>query len=271
MNINDQYRDADEELVINLAELFYLFCDKFKMLLLMAVIGAVAVGAFTFFLIAPKYEATAQLYVVSASSDSVVNLSDLQIGTSLTADYKQLVLSRPMMESVIKNLSLQDVTVEQLRKMLEVNNPSGTRILEITATSTDPVQSRDIANEVAVLAVKWLPSVMESNEPNIAEEAIVPTVKSSPSYPLNALLGAVVLAVLYFAVCVVKYLYNDTITSSEQMERYFGAMPLAAIPEDKALFVARESPRSPRRWALASAKKPGRRAATSGAGGSRRK
>ena len=90
--------------------------------------------------------------MVSASNDSVVNLSDLQIGTNLTADYEELLLSRPVMESVIHNLRLTDTTVEGLREQIKIVNKSGTRILEISATTEDPALSAKIANEVAELA-----------------------------------------------------------------------------------------------------------------------
>ena len=75
---------------IDLLELFYLFRQKLLWILAALVIGGLGVGAFTYFFITPTYEATAKLYIVSASNDSVVNLSDLQIGTSLTADYQEL-------------------------------------------------------------------------------------------------------------------------------------------------------------------------------------
>ena len=102
-------RQADEDLGIDLYDLFYLFRQKLPGILVSMVLGGMLVGMFTFFFIAPKYEATSKLYIVSSSSDSVVNLTDLQIGTSLTADYEELVLSRPVLESVIENLGLDDV------------------------------------------------------------------------------------------------------------------------------------------------------------------
>lgn len=224
---------VNEESEIDLVELFYLFRQKLLWILAALVIGGLGVGAFTYFFITPTYEATAKLYIVSASNDSVVNLSDLQIGTSLTADYQELVLSRPMMMSVIQNLDLEDTSVEDLRKMLTIRNPSGTRILEITATSTDPNQAERIANEMARLAVTWLPETMESNEPNISEEAIVPEKKAAPSYTKNTVIGAVVCAVLCYGFFVVRYLMDDSIRTSDELEKYFGLAPLTSIPEEK--------------------------------------
>lgn len=220
-----------EEDVIDLKDIFFIVRQKWLKIIAFFALGAVVAGLVTALLITPKYTATASIYVVSASNDSVVDLTDLQIGTSLTADYETLLMGRPMMESVIKNLELNDITVTQLRSMITISNPSGTRILNIKATSADPEQARDIANEMAQLGVSWLPEVMDSNAPNIAEEAVTPSVPSSPSLVRNVALGALVFAVLYVAFVVVRFMMNDTIRSSEELERYFGIVPLAVVPE----------------------------------------
>lgn len=237
MEVNDnllaQMADEDE-VVIDLVELYQLFMEKLKYIILIAILGGLVVGGAVYYFVAPTYKATSKLYIVSASNDSVVNLSDLQIGTNLTADYKELVLSRPMLESTIQNLSL-DMTPAQLLSMLQISNTNGTRILTITTTSTDPQQAKDISNEMAKLAVSWLPQIMESNEPNIVEEAVLPMVKSGPSVKRDAAIGALAAAMLYFGICVIQMLMNKVIMTSEDMEHYFGSVPLTAIPEEEII------------------------------------
>jgi len=235
MNENEIRRREDEEIEIDLYDLLYLFRSKLAFLILAAVLGGAVVFAATWFLVTPTYEATASLYVVSASNDSVVNLTDLQIGTSLTADYEELVLSRPMLESVIANLQLDryDIGVENLAGMISVNNPTGTRILRITASSTIPQQATDIANEMAEMAVTWLPEIMESNAPNVSEDAVLPTKIASPNYVMNTLVGAMAALLIYAALLVFRYVQDDTIRSGDQLEKYFGITPLAQVPEEK--------------------------------------
>ena len=90
---------TNDEVEIDLVDLGYVLLDKWRYLLISLIAGAVLLGAYSFFFIAPTYESTVKLYVVSASDDSVVNLSDLNLGTSLTADYEQLMLSYPVITS----------------------------------------------------------------------------------------------------------------------------------------------------------------------------
>ena len=233
-----------EEMEIDLRELLHLLRQKILIILTALLVGGILTSVATYFFIKPTYKASSLLYVVSASNDSVVNLSDLQIGTNLTADYEELLLSRPVMESVLRNLKLRETTsVKELREMLSITNKSGTRILEISATTGDPKLSADIANKVAELATTWLPAVMECNEPHVAEEAVVPTRRAGPSYVRNTVIGALVLALLVYGVYVVRYLYDDSIRTEEDMEKYFGLMPLAVIPEENDTAPEEESAR----------------------------
>lgn len=144
--------DTDDEMEIDLLDLAYVLLDKIHYIILCLLVGAVMLNAFSFFCIRPTYQAVAKMYVVSASNDSVVDLTDLNIGTSLTSDYEQLMLSYPVLDQVIDELNL-DMETEELAEMITLENPQDTRILNVTATSTDPVEAMNIANKLAEVSV----------------------------------------------------------------------------------------------------------------------
>ena len=223
--------DAGRENEVDLVDLFYLLWGHIWVILGCLAAGAAAALLITRFCITPLYEATSSLYVVSASNNSVVNLTDLQIGSQLTADYQELMRSRPLLEDVIRRLSLEGMTVEQLEKSIRITNTSDTRILKVTASSPDPQQAAAIANELVSLARVYLPQIMETQEPNLVEEAVVPTRKASPSYLYNLVLGGILGAALSCGVLVGRRLLNDTLVTPEDMARCFGVEPLATIPE----------------------------------------
>lgn len=187
-------------------------------ILLCLVLGAAVAFGYTRFLVTPLYKAASSIYIVSASNNSVVNLTDLQIGAQLTADYRELMYSRPLLEDVIENLDLE-TTTKKLSDMIEVTNTSGTRILKITVTSPDPVEAADIANELVKQACIYLPQIMETDEPNLVERAIPPTVKSSPSHAKNIVLGGLLGVVLCCGVLVVQYLLDDTLKTPDDVVR----------------------------------------------------
>lgn len=229
MNIN---QNMEDEVEIDLVELLYYFRSKLLFIALSFIIGVLISGVITYCFITPKYKATSKLYMVSASTDSIVNLADLNLGTSLSEDYAELIQTRPVIESVIEELNLS-YTYEELLEMLSVGTVSKTRILTITTTSTIPEEAKDISNALVSKAITYLPSVMETAEPNIAEQAIVPTRKSSPSYAKNMAIGSVGCLVLCLLILTLLFMRDDTMKTAEDIEKVFGLMPLTVIPEGK--------------------------------------
>lgn len=230
--INQVNTMDNEEDVIDLMDLFYVLKGHLVSIILVTILAGILGFFGTKFLVKPTYESTAKIYVVSASNNSVVNLSDLQIGSQLTSDYEELFVSRPVLQDVIDNLSL-DYTTKQLANMIDVTNISDTRILAITVTTTDANLSSEIANELVNQGVQHLPEVMETEAPNVVEAAIPATEKAGPSLTKNAAIAALVGMLAMCAIYIVKYLMNDTLVTPDDVEKYLGFQPLASIPEAK--------------------------------------
>ncbi len=215
---------------IDLVDLFGYYMSRLPLLIAAVVIGAMVSGLFTHYFIPNRYTAVSRMYMISASSDSVLNLSDLNLGASLSNDYVELMKSRPIVEEVIDTLGLE-YTYEQVVGMIGLSVVNNTRIVKISATSTDPYEAMQISNEMARVSKIQLPKVMDAPAPTIVEEAVLPAYKSSPSLSRNVMMGAMLLLVLVLGVLTVFYLMDDTIKTSEDVEREFGIMPLTVIPE----------------------------------------
>lgn len=221
-----------EEIEIDLLDLFYYYRTKIVWIIAAFLVGALLAGVVTQFAMTPKYTATSTMYMVSSSSGSVVDFTDLNIGESLSQDYVELMKTRPLIEDVIKDLQL-DYVYEDLLGMVEYSVVADTRIIKINVTSPDPKEARDIANEIADKTEKQLPLLMDAPKPNIAERAILPDTKSSPSLTKNVMIGALLFLLGCLAVLTVLYLMDDTLKTAEDVEKHFGVMPLTVIPEGK--------------------------------------
>lgn len=222
--------EIDED--IDLIELFSYYLDRIRWLIGAFLIGALLAGLITHFAITPKYTATAKMYMVSASSQSVVDLTDLNIGQSISGDYVELLKTRPVIEGVIQDLNLP-YSYSQLVGMLDLSVIETTRVISIKATSTDPREAMNIANALAEQGVSALPKLMETPEPHIAEYAIVPVNKSSPSLTKNTAVGALLALLIMLAIFTTQFVLDDTFKTAEDIEKEFGVMPLSVIPEGK--------------------------------------
>ena len=237
--------NVNDEVEIDLEEILYLLWGNIVKILICMVVGAVIAFGYTFFLVTPMYTATARMYILASSSNSVVNLSDLQISNNLRADYQELLTSRPLIEDVIKDLQL-NYEYGGLVKMVKITNPSDTRILNVTVTTPSGQMSADIANDLVKQAKVYLPRIMKTDEPSIFEDAIVPTRKSSPSYSRNTIIGALLGALACCAFLIIRHISNDTMVTPDDVYKTLGIEPLATIPEGNLGSFNREAERKKR-------------------------
>lgn len=220
----------NDEIEIDLREVFHVLWRKLWALILFLVVGACVAGAATM-LMTPQYQATSTLYMFSKETD-LSSLTSLQIGSQLTADYEKLATSRPVVEKVIQQLGL-DMPYEEFVSMIEIANPTDTHMLTVTVTSTDPQEAAKISNALSEALSDRVEEVIDTDRPNQVEEAVVPEKPSSPSLKKNVVIGAVIGFVLAAAVILVQYFLDDTIQTEEDVTKYLGLNTLASVPAER--------------------------------------
>lgn len=227
-------KEKQGDIEIDLVEIFFLLKKKLWIILLAGLIVAGASGAITRYFIQPLYSSTSKLYILTKST-SITSFADIQIGSSLTKDYIQLVQSRPVVDQVITNLNLNR-DYEQLLKQMTFSNPADTRILVMTAEDPDPVLAKDIVDQFAKVSRETLSAIMKTDEPSIVELGYIAEKPVSPNMFKNILIGAILGILVSSAVVIMLYLIDDTVKSADDIEKYLGLNTMAAIPlqeEDK--------------------------------------
>lgn len=216
---------------IDLREVFFALKKRALIILAALVAGALIAGAYTKLLVTPMYSSTATMLVLSKDT-TLTSIADLQLGTQLTNDYSVLLTSRPVLEEVIDNLGL-DMGYGSLKGAITLNNPSNTRILEITVQNSDPELARDLVNELAHTASDYIGDKMEVIPPKVIEEGEVSTSQISPNTKKNIMLGALAGAVLAAGVVVLMSVLDDSIRSEDDIENFLGMPTLASVPDRK--------------------------------------
>lgn len=225
-------QNEESVIEIDLQALLFRLLDKWLFIVGAALAGAIVMAILSFFFITPMYEATSKLYVLSAS-DSAVNLSDLQIGAYLTKDYQEVFTNWEVHQQVIDNLGL-GYTYEELGGMLTLVNPSDTRILRITIRNKDPQEAKEIANEYADVAKRYIGVTMKTEEPMIMSEALLPTRPVSPRKAMNTFLGFVLAGFIAAAIVVAQFILDDKTKTAEEILKYANMPTLAVVPAEES-------------------------------------
>lgn len=222
----------NEEIEVDLFEVLLLLVSKAWLIILAGILTATIGFVYSAFFIAPTYKSTTKIYIQNKQQENVVTYAEMQVGIQLTKDYGELITSRMVLEKVIQDMELEDMSYESLLAKVQVTNPEDTRIMTITVTDTDPMMAMELANCIRETASDHITNVMDIEAVNIAETANLPTKKAGPSITKWTVLGGCVGAFFVIAVVLILFFLDDTIKSSDDVERYLGLSTLALIPLD---------------------------------------
>lgn len=193
----------------------------------------VAVFAFlgTYFFIQPTYTSSTRIYVVNQADDGK-NLSaqDLQAGTFLTKDYKEIITSNDVLSEVIKEEKL-NMTEADLAKMISVNIPTDTRLISISVNAKTGQDAQSLANKVRDVAAEKIKKVTKVEDVTTLEDAKLPDSPSSPNIKRNVALGAVLGGFLAIVGVLVREILDDRIRRPEDIEDALGLTLLGIVPD----------------------------------------
>ena len=231
--MNNQENQAVEIDVF--AMLKTLWKRKFS-IVLVALVFAIAAFGYSAFLAKKEYQSTSRIYVVSRQNqeNNALTNSDLQAGSYLVKDYREIILSQNVLTQAIEELKL-DMTPAELSKKISVSVPTDTRILSITAKDGDPKEAARIANGLRNVAAEKIISVTKVSDVTTLDEAEVPQSPSSPNIKRNVLLGFVAGAGLIVVLLVVVEVLDDRVKRPEDVEELMGLPLLGVVPDIKKL------------------------------------
>lgn len=225
-------REIDkEELTIDLVELFKALWSKIHIIILSGILVALLAFVGTKLLITPTYTSVTKVYVLTRQdSNASVTYSDLQTSSQFMKDYMELVKSRPVLEQVIAVLNL-DKSVGELESMISVSTTqTDTRILSISVESEDPKEAKEIADAVRESAGIQITKIMDADAVNTVEDGNLPTAPSSPNTLKNTALGGILGIFIAMGIIVLIFILDDTIKTSDDVEKYLGLTVLTSIP-----------------------------------------
>lgn len=224
-----QNTNTEDVIEIDLQELFGLLLHWLWLIVLCGIVTGLAGFCISKFVITPQYQSTTKVYILNKQDNSTLTYSDMQLGTQLTKDYAQLIKGRDVLEPVIAACGLTE-SYGSFADRVQVETLTDTRIIAITVEDPDPVMAQMIATEIRKVASEHIKNVMDIQAVNVAEEAYLPTEPSSPSVLKWTGIGLLLGVFLCAMILVIRFLMDDTIKTSDDVEKYLGLSTLAMIP-----------------------------------------
>ena len=222
----------NKEISIDVIQLLKILWKKKITIILTAIIAAVLAFCVSSFVLKPEYSSTTRIYVVNRNQSDKVGLTnqDLQAGTYLVKDYKEIILSQDVLEKVISNLKLEK-TVRELSKKIQVTVPVDTRIVSITVKNAQPEEASRIANALREVAAEKIISVTRVSDVTTLEEARPALSPSSPNIRRNTLLAFLAGGAVMVISVLLLELLDDRVKRPEDVEEVMQIALLGIVPD----------------------------------------
>ena len=218
-------------LEIDVLQLFRALWKRKLVILLVAIITSSVAFAYSTFIIKHEFTSTTRIYVVSRNQEEKSGLTnqDLQAGSYLVKDYREIILSQDVLEKVVSDLKL-DLTPKGLANKIKVTVPVDTRIVSISVNDRVPEEASRIANSLREVAAQKIISITRVSDVTTLEEARPAISPSSPNIRRNTVIGAGLGASLVIVVVLLIELFDDRVKRPEDIEDVMEISLLGVIP-----------------------------------------
>ncbi|CYV43158.1 YveK family protein [Streptococcus suis] len=203
------------------------------LIILTALFGAGIAFVYSSFLVTPQFDSTTRIYVVSQNVEAGAGLTsqELQAGTYLVKDYKEIILSQDVLTQVATELNLK----ESLKEKISVSIPVDTRIVSISVRDADPNEAARIANSLRTFAAQKIVEVTKVSEVTTLEEAVPAEEPSTPNTKRNILLGLLAGGILATGIILAMEVLDDRVKRPQDIEEVMGLTLLGVVPDLKKL------------------------------------
>lgn len=222
--------DLNEMEEIDLLELFRAVLKYIKLIIVLCIVFGLGGFLGTKFLITPTYTASTSIYLTPQISESgSLDYNSQMANSKLVTNVVNLMTQNNVMSEVAKDVGLENAA--SVKKCISVTNETNTEIVTITATTTDPKLSKDIANGTVNTFIKTMQKNLNVRNIEIVDKAKLSYVPSGPNIKKNTMLATMVGFVLGCGYAVLRFLFDNRLRTKEEAEKYLGIPVFCEIPE----------------------------------------
>ncbi|HEM6309395.1 TPA: capsular biosynthesis protein CpsC [Streptococcus suis] len=220
-------------LEIDVLSLLKTLWRKKFLIIITALLGAGIAFVYSSFLVTPQFDSTTRIYVVSQNVEAGAGLTnqELQAGTYLVKDYKEIILSQDVLTQVATELNLK----ESLKDKISVSIPVDTRIVSISVRDADPNEAARIANSLRTFAAQKIVEVTKVSDVTTLEEAVPAEEPTTPNTKRNILLGLLAGGILATGIILAMEVLDDRVKRPQDVEEVMGLTLLGVVPDSKKL------------------------------------
>ena len=214
---------------INIKELFDYIKERAWIIGIALVLSLTASVIYTGAIKKPIYKSSTTYVLISDSGNDGITTNEVTLNEKLIATYKEMIKGRPILESVIQELNL-DETTGSLSKKISVEQIKTSSMIRITVTDKDPEMAKNIAESIAVKFPEQVKKTYGMDNLSQYEEPILPTTPANKSNKKEIILingGSLALSLM---IIFMFFYFDNTIKDQEQVQEKTNLPVLGNVP-----------------------------------------
>ncbi len=234
---------------IDLKEIFLLLLSKLWLILIVAIVGGAAAFCYSKFCMPLKYSSHISMYVQSYTSfneNPEHNYNNINNSKQLINTYIKVLADDAVLNAVGEELlenfdndTLADnftlsngaIVPSSLNSCINITSYTDTSALNMVATTKNPELSAAICNIMSQVAPDYIEEAVGVGQINTIDTAKVYNTPVSPNMKKNAMLGALIGAVLTMAVIIAINFFDNTVKDTDSLSETYNKPIIGEIQQ----------------------------------------
>jgi len=215
----------------NILEFLQYYWNKIAFVIICVLIGIIGSYIYTFNTQIPIYEAKTSLVLTKSDNNSTtITQNDIVLNKNLVSTYRQIIKSRRILETVIKNLKL-DILYEDLDKDVEVSSVDDTELIVISVYNENNVLAKKIADEIAEVFKLEITDIYNIENISIIDYALISDKPYNVHVVKQFVIGLSLGFLISSAIIFIFFYFDDSIKTEEEVENKIGLSVLGSVPK----------------------------------------
>lgn len=206
---------------LDLKEIFWIIWNKKKTVFAVTALLVLLAAIYSFILQTPKYKSTTTVVLTMSEGEdaTTVTTNDVTLNQKLLGTYVDIVKRDMVIDKVIDNLQIANLTAAELKAATTVSTKTDTYVIDITVSNENAEYAARIANEIGKVFSEEISEMYKMNNVYILDSA---KVNSTPYNVKPAkYIGIAFIAGIFIscALIVVMNLFDTTVKSADEIEK----------------------------------------------------
>ena len=219
---------------IRVKDLMNAVKERWLLVTILTLVITICVAFMSYFIIKPKYRASTKLFIGKETQEKNSNYSnnDVQMYQKLLKTYSDIIMTRDLIEESLNDANI-DIKPEEALGKLFVTPKTDTQILQITYTSENKEEAKEVLDAVTEKFIKKSTELISNSNVNVIEKAMLPRIPVSPNVKLNIVVAILTGIFLGVGIAIMLELLDNTFKNKEQVKKFLDLPVLGSIPNSE--------------------------------------